>query len=293
MDKEFGMYGITRLVSFMGESFEYGEFSGSFEMNGNTYNYDKEGDYFVLASSDGRKLSVKLEYDVKTTKREPYVVNVLHHGIDVNYYLKDGSRINGYSVPSLDAGYEAFMDIPKHEITHNMTYSKYNQCNKKECEFGSTIRSIKLDGDPYQVEFEDNCIKYDRGVVDYNYNLTELYGEKIDLDRKNSFDYDKEIAGLKKYAADSKSLDVKDVIERASHLLGIRKEFYSHIDNYNNKGIPTIKKASKLRNEISRELNSGKTTFDDDEISKAVMIMRNDYLNRVSEQKGVAKVKTM
>lgn len=274
---DLGLKEIASIISRMGLTTDV-DICGDVELNGIKYNYEKIGNTFIISDSQGRETRISINYQEQMGK-DAYNrdVRYIKHDVSIDYLLDNGEFINLSNDISLDPGFESFENIHRHDIIKGLRCKYCDKDGKTIASFGLDIDRICLKDDRNIYEFNKDGITCGNKTISLDGNeLLSISGEEIpNIDTVLSFDLEKEQDKIRNIINSNESLHpfTVEALEDTIRLLDRKNRYVKNIVTYYNTDIKEVRKAIKIRKNISDSLEN--KLIDKD----ALELVSNEFFN--------------
>ena len=184
LDKDLNLNSVVEIVKMLAANTEVEQASRCFSHNGVKYAVVKSGNSFTIKTSEGKELSVLIDYQRIKDDRPRNGLDVYYdkHTVDATWAIGDDEYLNLFSTIALDEGYTSFENIQRHNLheTGSFEFSFVNAANEKVAELSTTLNGVKLAGKTHKYTFNGDTITTDNMVINLdNLKLLQLDGQKV------------------------------------------------------------------------------------------------------------------
>ena len=260
---KLGLQEICGIMGTLGRTTEVESLRKEYEVDGITYTCNKEGNTLVIASSDGRVMSIGINAYTEVDDKDPNrIIKYCHHKANIDYYLSNGEKISLSNDLGLYEGYDQYENVERHHLMDGLEKKYIDKNGKEIATFDLEGKSVTL-ANHKKYEFLDNGIKFG----DYLLSLdgkelllirdkkasTREEAERFDLEEERKM-IDSVIEGydLHEYS--------KEALRSASINLELKDSYAKEITRFYNEELKDVRKAINIRTKVLR-------AFDEDAIT--------------------------
>lgn len=263
-------------------------------INGKIYTYEKDGDKATITCEDGKKVEVSVK--ATTEERQAYgnvVMTVAQHETNIDYFLEDGGKLRLTNHIPLEAGYEAFENVRRHDLMRGLGLKYIDKQGNPQVSSEIEVNKVCLEGSPTTYEFTEQGIKVGNKLVTLDGNkLISISGEPTpSVEEVYSFDKEVEKRKLEGIIEDNPDLHkfTKERIEEAIRKLDITERSCKRVEDFYTEDIKGVRGAIAFRNYLLYVIQNNLMQADD------LSVLAADFYKKVKEaldkQKGRGMVK--
>ena len=262
---KLGLQEITSIMGTLGRTTDIDSLRKEYVVDGITYTCNKDGNNLVIASSDGRVMSIGIRAYTHIDNKDPNrTIKYAHHEANIDYYLSNGEKINLYNDFGLPEGYEQYENIARHDLMRGIVNTYVDGNGRKLATFDLDANTITLTNHK-KFEFTPEGIKYENKLLSLDGRELVLIGnekassreeaERFDLDEEKKM-IDSFIEGYDLHAYS------KEVLRDATVSLERKNSYAKEITRFYNEDLKDVRKAINIRTKINRAFDNDIVTHE-------------------------------